>query len=60
MITEEAGLGRWQAGMGTPHRGASCALDLGREGRPLDPQAPYLSVKCSTLGLEGEEELGAR
>ena len=21
---------------------------------------PYLSVKCSTLGLEGEEELGAR
>ena len=40
-------------------QGVRCAADLGREARP-PPMPPYLRVKCSTLGLEGEEELGAR
>lgn len=41
-------------------------MPLTLEGKPAslpaaDPHTlPYLSVKCSTLGVEGEEELGAR
>lgn len=56
---EELGLGFWTGRRGEPLQRVSYAFDLGREGRPR-PLTPYLSVKCSTLGLEGEEELGAR
>ena len=52
-----------------PYTVFRCTSDLGR--RPALPPlphptphlpaiAPYLRVKCSRLGLEGEEELGAR
>lgn len=46
----ELGLGCRAGRLVSSTKGQIC-----REGRP-----PYLSVKCSTLGLEGEEELGAR
>lgn len=45
--------------LGEPLQGVRHAFDIGREARPR-PITLYLSVKCSTLGLEGEEELGAR
>lgn len=56
---EELGLGFCRGRLGEPLPRVRYAFDLGREGRPR-PITPYLRVKCSTLGLEGEEELGAR